>query len=448
MSSTAPHPTDGTRVGRYTILREIASGGMATVFLARREDGGGARNVAIKRLHPHLATEEEFVTMFFDEARLAARIHHPNVVATLEVDDVEGLAIVMEYIEGPTLLDLAKDQSRRGAWLPRAVTSRIMLDVLAGLHAAHELRDEQGAPLHLVHRDVSPHNILVGVDGRARITDFGIAKAAVRLSSTRDGQMKGKLAYMAPELLTSDAIDRRADVFTAGIVLWELLTARRLFTGTSEARIMHALMSGEVPTARSVSPELPEAVDAVVMKALARDPAQRAWSEFLMMRRLGQEAGYVDAQPIGANESDTERKGLLSERSLRRRLRITPIAFEIGTSLFNVPKPGVLVLRRHLEDVGFGNTRRIVASTAAPKEYGQREHRVVHARRAVALPSLYVTLSPLVYACATGENIPSARGQRLTAESGFDSRLPFGGRVEPGRSERSGMACFEGFAAD
>jgi serine/threonine-protein kinase len=263
------------RIGRYTILREIASGGMATVFLARLDDAGVSRTVAIKRLHPHLATEEEFVSMFFEEAQVAARIRHPNVVETLEIDDIEGLSIVMEYVEGPTLLQLAKDQARRGSRLPLGTVARIANDLLAGLHAAHELCDEKGASLGLVHRDVSPHNVIVGLDGRARITDFGIARATGRVGATRDGQTKGKLAYMSPEQLLADELDRRADVFAAGIVLWELLTGRRLFAGSSDARVIHALLHEEIPSPREYAPELPAGLDAVLMTALARAPESR-----------------------------------------------------------------------------------------------------------------------------------------------------------------------------
>ena len=265
----------GVPIGRYTFVREIATGGMATVFLARVQRDGVEREVAIKRLHPHLAMEEEFVGMFFDEAKLAARIHHPNVVTILDVDDIEGLSLVMDYIEGPTLLELARHQSRGGERIPRAVVARIAADVLAGLHAAHDLRDEAGELLHLVHRDVSPHNILVGVDGVSHITDFGIAKASVRLTSTREGQIKGKLAYMAPEQLTSDEVDRRTDVFTAGIVFWEMFTGRRLLNGVSEARIVHMLLQGELPRANAVASDIPDALDAVLMKALAREPDAR-----------------------------------------------------------------------------------------------------------------------------------------------------------------------------
>ena len=174
---------------------------MATVFLGRILGVGGfQRFVAIKRLHPHLASEQEFVEMFLDEARLAASIHHPNVVPILEVGTSDrGYYLVMEYIEGDTLARLLARAATSRERIPVPIVIRIVLDTLAGLHAAHELKDDNGQLLELVHRDVSPQNILVGVDGIARITDFGVARAATRLSSTRAGQLKGKLAYMAPE---------------------------------------------------------------------------------------------------------------------------------------------------------------------------------------------------------------------------------------------------------
>src|SRR4051794_37738388 len=174
---------------------------MATVFLARLGGVGGfQRFVAIKRLHPHLAGEPEFVQMFLDEARLAALLHHPHVVPILEVGTSEnGYYLVMEYVEGDTLARIMARALSGSAIVPRAIAVRIILDALAGLHAAHELSDAMGQPIGLVHRDVSPQNLLVGVDGSARLTDFGVARATSRLSSTRAGKLKGKLAYMSPE---------------------------------------------------------------------------------------------------------------------------------------------------------------------------------------------------------------------------------------------------------
>src|SRR5437868_956560 len=179
-------------VGRYAIFDEIASGGMATVYLGRLTGSGGfARTVAIKRLHPQFAKDPEFVTMFLDEARLAARIRHPNVVPTLDVVAASGeLFHVMEYVQGESLSHLARGLKTRSERVPLRILLRIMNDVLQGLHAAHEARDERGVPLCIVHRDVTPQNVLVGVDGVARLLDFGVAKAAGRAHTTQDGQIK------------------------------------------------------------------------------------------------------------------------------------------------------------------------------------------------------------------------------------------------------------------
>lgn len=266
------------RMDRYELVGEIASGGMATVFLGRLGGMGGfQRFVAIKRLHPHLAGEREFVEMFLDEARLAAQIHHPNVVPILEVGASErGYYLVMEYIEGDTLARLMARAATSGKKLPLAVGIRIVVDMLTGLHAAHELKDETGASYELVHRDVSPQNVLVGIDGSARITDFGVARAEARLSATRVGQLKGKLAYMAPEQAQgSPTVDRRADVFSAGIVLWEVLAARRLFKAENEAATLSRVVSEPIAKVSQVSPDVPLRLSNVVAKALERDVSSR-----------------------------------------------------------------------------------------------------------------------------------------------------------------------------
>ena len=266
------------RVDRYELVGEIASGGMATVYLARLTGVGGfQRFVAMKRLHPHLASEKEFVEMFLDEARIAARIHHPNVVPILEVGASQaGYFLVMEYIEGDTLARLLARAATRGKRLPVGIALRIALDTLAGLHAAHELRDDAGEPVQLVHRDVSPQNVLVGVDGIARITDFGVARAASRLTATRVGQLKGKIAYMAPEQAAGEeSLDRRADVFAAGIVVWEELAAKRLFKAENEAATLSRVMTEPVPPLTSIVPELSPALSAVVSRALERAPDAR-----------------------------------------------------------------------------------------------------------------------------------------------------------------------------
>ncbi len=287
----------GQRIDRFDIVAEIASGGMATVYLGRLCGlGGFQRFVAIKRLHPHLQGEEEFVQMFLDEARLAAGIKHMNVVPILEVGASEqGYYLVMEYIEGDTLARLLARAATRGERIPPRIAMRIAVDMLSGLHAAHEHRDEQGHLIGLVHRDVSPQNILVGVDGITRLTDFGVARASARLTATRVGQLKGKIAYMAPEQATSDDdVDRRADVFAAGIVLWETLASRRLFKASTEAATLSAVISERVPELAEQGVEAPQAVLDVCMHALRRSRDERYPTCAAFAERLEEVARRAD----------------------------------------------------------------------------------------------------------------------------------------------------------
>mgnify|MGYP003444425911 FL=1 len=267
----------GRKLGRYEVLARLASGGMAGVYVARAIGVAGfERLFAIKVLHPHLAHEEEFISMFLDEARLAARIRHPNVVPTLDTSDTPdaGFYLVMEYIEGDHLGALLQKAWKLGKRLPFPVTLRIVVDALEGLAAAHNLTDESGRHLQLVHRDISPHNIMVSSDGVARITDFGVAKAEVRLSTTREGQFKGKLAYMAPEHASNGDADQRSDLFSMAIILWESLAGRRLFRAENHAATLNKICLEPIPLLSSVDPGLAP-FDPLLMKALARDPNER-----------------------------------------------------------------------------------------------------------------------------------------------------------------------------
>ena len=272
-----PDPADpqARRLGRYELLERIASGGMATVYLGRALGSGGfERVVAVKVCHDHLRQNEDFVKMFLDEARLAAKIHHPNVVATIDVSDVDGLYLVMDFIEGDHLLGVIRAAIHQGMAVPPPIALRIVSDMLTGLHAAHELTDSAGSPYNIVHRDVSPPNILVGLDGITRIADFGVAKAAARATETRDGQLKGKIAYMAPEQFEGLAT-RQADVFSAGVVLWETLVGKRLFAGKTDVETMRQVLMVDPAAPSTVNPAVPPALDAVVLRALAKNPEQR-----------------------------------------------------------------------------------------------------------------------------------------------------------------------------
>ncbi|MCW5832065.1 MAG: serine/threonine protein kinase [Labilithrix sp.] len=261
-------------IDRYEIHREIGAGGMATVYLARTRNASGAsRTVAVKRLHRHMSTDPRFVKMFIDEARLATRVHHANVVTTLDVVTTEhDIALVMEYVHGDSLAGVLRAMRSASSAIPLPIVSSIVCGALAGLHAAHEAKSERGEPLGLVHRDVSPQNILVGADGVTKVLDFGIAKAAGRSTVTRDGSIKGKLAYLAPELLMGMVPDRRADVFAMGVVLWEAVTGERLFGGGdgTPGVVLQAVLGRPVPRPSELRSETPASLDDVVLRTLDR----------------------------------------------------------------------------------------------------------------------------------------------------------------------------------
>src|SRR4051812_39726612 len=288
-------------VGRYVLYGELAAGGMATVHFGRLSGPVGfSRTVAIKRLHPHFAKDPEFVTMFLDEARLCGRIRHPNVVPTLDVVTTQGeIFIVMEYVAGEALSKLMRTAGQKNILMPPKVAATIMSSVLHGLHAAHQTKDEHGRELGIVHRDVSPQNVLVGADGTARVLDFGVAKAAGRLQTTRDGQVKGKIAYMPPEQLSGAPVNRQVDVYAAAVVLWEMLTGRRLFDGETEAIVLARAIEGTVEPPSSHNAFLEPAVDAIVLRGLARDPEMRFATAREMALALEQTIGLASPSEVG-----------------------------------------------------------------------------------------------------------------------------------------------------
>jgi eukaryotic-like serine/threonine-protein kinase len=285
-------------IGRYELHHELASGGMATVYLGRLKGAVGfARTVAIKQLHPQFAKQPEFTTMFIDEARIAARLAHPNIVATLDVVAESGeLSLVMEYVEGESLDRLIK----AGGQAPLPIVSAIVSGLLEGLHAAHEAKSERGESLNVVHRDVSPQNVLVGVDGVARVLDFGIAKAADRLQTTQDGGLKGKVAYMAPEQLRLESVDRRTDVYAAGVVLWEALTGRRMFRATNPVSALSELLASVPEPPSTANPNVSSELDAVVKTAIARDPAHRFSSAREFARALETAVPAASPRDVGS----------------------------------------------------------------------------------------------------------------------------------------------------
>lgn len=268
----------GRRLGNNELILRIGRGGMATVWVAREHsDGrGDDRLVAVKALLADLADEAEFVRMFIDEVRLVRAIRHPNVVKVFDVGEDDGVMwMSMEWVEGDSLHAIIAEAGKRRA-IPPDMAVRIIADAAAGLHAAHELRDDQGRLRGVVHRDISPHNVLIGTNGVIKLVDFGVAKAVGRMSeTTRAGQLKGKFGYMSPEQALGRAVDRRSDIFSLGIVLFELTTSRRLFRGDSDIETLKLINAADVPRPSSIDADYPPELERIVLRALEKDPARR-----------------------------------------------------------------------------------------------------------------------------------------------------------------------------
>ncbi len=268
-------------------MAELGRGGMSEVYLAVVAGPAGFNKlVVIKLIKGELAEDPDFISMFLEEARLSARLSHPNVVQTNEVGEFGGrYFIAMEYLEGQPYSRILHRLGRdRG--LPLGMSLRILSDVLAGLQYAHDLADFDGSPLGVVHRDVTPHNVFVTYDGQVKVVDFGIAKAMNSSHETRTGMLKGKVGYMAPEQAKGERVDRRADIFSVGVMLWEAAVGRRLWKGLNEVQILHQLLSGEIPSPRSMRPDISQQLEAIIMKSLAIDREGRFGSASEMQAAL------------------------------------------------------------------------------------------------------------------------------------------------------------------
>jgi serine/threonine-protein kinase len=331
------------RIGRYEVLLPIASGGMGTVYLGRAKGiGGFERDVALKIMHAHLKNDAAVAAGLIEEAKLAVRIRHPNVVSVIDVDDDPfGIFMVMDYVEGDTLDGL---QKRSEGPLPARFGLKLLLDALAGLHAAHELADENGKPLGLVHRDFSPHNILVGNDGVGRLTDFGVAKVATSGSATASGLIKGKIPFMSPEQARGDALDRRTDVWAAGLVAWQILAGRKLYSSEdNQLALLLKVASERPPRLREVSQGVPAAFDAVVARALEME-ADRRWPTAQAFRQAllvaCKECGEIaDTEEVAAFVSR-----LVEPRLVERRTRVQEVvrARGLGSAVDHGPEPSDL----------------------------------------------------------------------------------------------------------
>jgi serine/threonine-protein kinase len=297
---TSPGASPDSLPPRYQVLTTLGQGGMARVLLTlSRGPAGVTKLLVVKELRAELKDDPEFLTMFLDEARIAARLNHPNVIQTYEVSsDGEHPVIVMEYLEGQSLGAILSRVGRKA--MPVDLHLYLLTQALAGLHYAHELRDFDGSPLHVVHRDVSPHNVFVTYDGQVKLVDFGIAKAAGSTGMTRAGVFKGKVAYAAPEQLASAPVDRRADVFSLGVMIWEAIARRRLTSGEMEIVVMRRRTDGEDPKIKDVAPETPDELARICDKATALDPANRYATAAELRSAL---EGYLEtSKRLGAHE--------------------------------------------------------------------------------------------------------------------------------------------------
>ena len=268
----------GSKLGSYELVLRVGRGGMASVWVAR-ERGAVTKDdrlVAVKVMLTELADENEFIKMFLDEVRLVRSIHHPNVVDVYDVGEDDGMMwMSMEWVEGESLHTVIAEAGKRRA-IPPELAVRIIADAAAGLHAAHELKDIDGSLRGVVHRDISPHNILIGTNGSVKLVDFGVAKAIGRISeATRAGQLKGKFGYMSPEQALGKGVDRRSDIFSLGIVLFELTTSRRLFRGEHDIETLRLVISGAIPKPTLIDPKYPPELERIVLKALERNVSAR-----------------------------------------------------------------------------------------------------------------------------------------------------------------------------
>jgi len=319
----------GRSLGKYEILARIATGGMASIYVARSIGVAGfERLFAIKVLHSHLAHEREFIAMFLDEAKLAARIRHSNVLSAIDVCDTvdTGYYLVMDYVEGDHLGALLSAANQKDTRLPVNEALRIFLDALTGLAAAHELSDETGHRLNLVHRDVSPQNILVGTDGVSRLTDFGVAKAESCMSTTRSGEVKGKIAYMAPECAFEGPVDQRSDLFAMGVVLWECVTGRRLFRAENQAATLNMICNEPIAAPSTVDPQLAP-LDPVLEKALSRDPNLRFQTAVAFMDAIenvgARVGGLASRRSVSNSVKELVKEKLERDRKLIRNAVVT-----------------------------------------------------------------------------------------------------------------------------
>ncbi len=309
----ATNPT--ARFGKYALVDRLAVGGMAEIFLAREETGSGpARTIVLKRIRPHLTKVSSFVKMFLNEARLAAQLNHPNIVQIHDLGKVaDSYYIAMEYISGRDMRRVIPRAAEMGIAFPLVYALKIASSVCQGLYYAHQKTDLAGSPLELVHRDITPENILVSFDGGVKILDFGIAKASNQLEQTRAGEIKGKLSYMSPEQASGLPLDARSDLFSLGVVLYEWLTGYRLFKGESEVAVLKTISDGRIHAPSYFRPEIPDEVERIVMRALEKDRDRRYQSAWEFQQDLDRYLAQSEFTPSNLHLSNFLRQLFFDE---------------------------------------------------------------------------------------------------------------------------------------
>lgn len=337
-------PADGTGYGPYRLLEKIATGGMAEVFKAKRSGVAGFEKIlAVKRILPHLSFNKEFVEMFIAEAKLVASLQHPNIVQIFDLGKIGGsYYIAMECVDGTDLRTILRRLKERNLRLPLDLAVYMVSKVAAGLDHAHGRKDALGQPMKIVHRDVSPQNILISYDGEVKLTDFGIAKAATKASTTEKGALRGKLMYMSPEQAWGKPVDHRSDLFALGIVLYELITDQRPFLGGSDMSLLDRVRRGMVAPPSSLHPQIPARLEKVVMKALQKEPGDRHRDAAAMHQEL--EAILQESEPPAGAKDLARFLRILFEKAERSEpggesVATAPSTSELDVSLQGLDEP-------------------------------------------------------------------------------------------------------------
>jgi serine/threonine protein kinase len=385
----------GPKDGKYKLLAELGRGGMANVYLAvARGPSGFNKLVVLKCLRSDLADDKDLLTMFLEEARVAARLNHPHVVQTYEVGDYAGRpVIVMEYLEGQTLSNLVQ-RARAASRLPLALHLRVLVDALEGLHHAHELADFSGKRLDLVHRDVSPQNVFVTFDGQVKVLDFGIAKVVNSQAQTSTGILKGKIHYMAPEQMLCTPVDRRADLYAAGVMTWEAATGKRMWKDFTDLQVMNKVTNDGAPSPREVDPTVSPALEGIIMKALARNPDDRYATA---LEFAGAIESFMEQTGTGASNRGLAKlmRELFEDARKETRAIIEAQLLEVGSTDHSqpmIPPNLVRISMRPEESPPLGTGGNTIQTATADKAYPQKRRFAVPMAGAIVVASMAIGL--------------------------------------------------------